>query len=73
MNKNNPVSPKVGASAVAAALALIIVWVLDTGFAIDVPGLVEGAFVIVLTAVGGWLKRDPLRDDYIADHSADGL
>ena len=67
--KTNPISPKVAVAALAGAVATILVWLLGI-FApgVDVPQLVEGAFVVVLTFLGGYLKRDPLREDYIADH-----
>lgn len=67
MNRT-PISPKVTAAAVAAAVATIIVWVLGAFAGVDVPGVVEGALVVLLTFGAGYLKRDPLREDYIVDH-----
>ena len=65
--RNNPVSPKVTAGAVAAAVATVVVWALRVLAGVDVPDVVEGAFVVVLTFAAGYLKSDPERG-YEARH-----
>lgn len=60
------VNPKVtyaaGGAAVGSALSTVVVWIVEASAAIDVPGEVELAFGVILTAglafVSGWYKRD---------------
>jgi hypothetical protein len=67
---DNPISPKVSAAALAAAVATIIVWLVSmTGLAVPVP--VEGAFVVLLTFGAGYLVEDPLRTPSQARHRAE--
>lgn len=60
---SNPISPKVTASTMAAAVATLIVWGLNSGAGIDVPTGVEGAFVVLLTFAVGYVVRDPQREN----------
>jgi hypothetical protein len=52
------VSPKVTAAAAAAALVTIAVWALEASTGIDVPTLVEGAAVVLITFGAGWAIPD---------------
>lgn len=52
------ISPKVGLATVAAAVATIGVWAIESGTGIDIPQLVEGAITTVLVFVGGYLPYD---------------
>ena len=52
------ISPKVTAAAVAAAVATILVWGIETLTGIDIPTLVEGAGTVLLTFGAGYLIRD---------------
>lgn len=50
------IGPVTGAASIGAALGVIIVW-LGTLSGIDIPPGVEGAIVVILTALGGWFIR----------------
>lgn len=75
MSKQNPVSPKVVASAssatAAGAAVTIAVWIAESN-GIDVPAEVAAAATVLVSAIAGyiagWLKRDPLRST--GKHSA---
>ena len=66
--KTNPISPKVTIAVVAGAVTTLLVWLLGDFASIDVPGEAATAITTVIMAAAAWLKRDPLREDYIADH-----
>lgn len=63
----NTVSPKVTAASAAAAVATLLVWLLDVLTGLEVPAGVEGAFVVLLTFAAGYLARDPARGRHEAD------
>jgi hypothetical protein len=54
------VSPKVTASALAAAIVSILVWVASTA-GIDLPIAVQGALMVIVVFAAGYLKIDPRR------------
>lgn len=60
----NPVSPKVTTSTVTAAIITLVLYVLDQIVG-DLPAVVEGAVLVVVTAVAtfvaGFQTTDPLR------------
>jgi len=53
--KNHPLSlhPKVAATGIGGSVSIIILWAIS--YAIVVPGLVQAAFVAVISAACGWL------------------
>lgn len=61
----NPVNPKVryaaGGAAVGSAVSTVAVWIVEATARIDVPGEVELALGVILTAglafASGWFKR----------------
>lgn len=50
-----PVSSKVGAATLAAAIASVLVWLAKAYGGIDIPDAVQGAIVVILTLATGWL------------------
>lgn len=56
-----PVSPKITVATAAGAIVLVIVWLVSL-LNIDVPSMVQGALVVIVMAVAGWFKKDPLRN-----------
>jgi hypothetical protein len=48
-------SSKVQASAIAAAVGVILVWLLKTYAGVDVPDAVQAAGVLILAAIIGWI------------------
>ena len=71
-----PVSPKVtagaGAGSAGLAISTILVWVL-TSNGVEVPEPVATAIGSLLTlglsAGAAYLKRDPMREEYVARHA----
>jgi hypothetical protein len=57
-----PVSSKVTVAAAAGAIVVVLVWLLDQFASIDVPTIVQGALVVIISAIAGWVKTDVLRD-----------
>lgn len=51
---------KVAGATLAAAVSVIGIWGIETGFGIDLPTAVEGAIVVVLTFFGGYLPKNAL-------------
>lgn len=58
----NPISPKVTTATLAGAVVLIVVWVLSTYAAVEVPPEVASAASLILMAGAAYFKRDPQRD-----------
>lgn len=56
----NPISPKVTASVAAAAVVTLLVWA-ATIWHVEVPVLVQGALITLISGAAGYLRRDPLR------------
>jgi len=54
MNGNLDIHPKVAGSTLAGSVAILIIWILSL-VGIPVPDVADGALVIVLTSLGGWL------------------
>jgi len=50
-------TPKVAVAGVAGAVVLIIVWVVGM-FGVDVPAEVAAAATVIVSFLGGYLKRD---------------
>ena len=60
-DNNNPgagrvIGPVTGAATLGAAVGTIIVW-LGTLWGLEVPQPVEGAIIVILTALGGWIVK----------------
>lgn len=53
---NRSIGPVTGASTLGAALGVLIVWGASL-LGVEVPQGVEGAIVVLLTALGGWLVK----------------
>lgn len=58
----NGISTKVTGAAVAAAVSIIIVWVLGS-VGVDVPEAVSGAFTVILTFLGGFVIPEKRSSD----------
>ena len=69
MARTNPTSPKVTVPVLAGAVTTLLVYVLHTAVGVDVPPEVSAAITLVIMGAAGWLKRDPLREDYVARHA----
>jgi hypothetical protein len=54
------ISPKVTASALAAAVVSILVWIASTA-GVDLPVAVQGALMVIVVFAAGYLKMDPKR------------
>jgi len=54
------ISPKVAASTIGSALALIALWVASL-FGVEPPVVVQAAVVVVITFALGYLRVDPKR------------
>lgn len=52
------VSPKVTASTIGAAAAVLLVWGVEAAAGIDVPAAVEAAAAVLVTFALGWLVPD---------------
>lgn len=52
------ISPKVAGGAAAGAVVTIIAWAVETFTPIDLPGAVEAALVVLLSAAVGYLIPD---------------
>lgn len=59
---DNPVSPKVTATAAAGAATLILVYLIHLLFNVDIPETVASAITLVIAVVAGFIKNDPLRE-----------
>lgn len=57
-----PLSPKVTSAALAGAVVVIVVWILDAALNIQMPVAVQSALTVVIVAGAAWVRRDPLRD-----------
>jgi hypothetical protein len=57
-----PLSPKVTTAALAGAVVVILVWILDAAMNIEMPAAVQGALTVIIVAGAAWFRRDPLRD-----------
>jgi hypothetical protein len=61
----NPVSPKVYAASIGAALTTVVLYLVETLGHVDLPIPVEGAVLTILvglaTFVAGYLPEDPQR------------
>ena len=53
MKKYEPVSSKVMGSALGAAVAKVLIWLVE--FGVDIPESVEGGIVVIITFALGWL------------------
>ncbi len=62
------VSPKVTATAVSAAVATIVLWILST-LGVDAPAEVGAAIATVIATVAGWITRDKQRDAGAGKHT----
>ena len=65
-HNGNPVSPKVASASVAAAVATVLMYILDTiTFINEMPEVVKGALLVLVTSgltfLAGYMRRDPLR------------
>lgn len=49
------VENKVRAAGAGAALAELLIWLLESNTSVDMPIVVEGAVVVLVVAVLGWL------------------
>lgn len=58
---DSKVSPKVTAGAAASAATVVLVWLLQVIFGVDVPELVAGAVTVLIGTGAAYLKTDPLR------------
>lgn len=65
----NTISPKVTASALAAAITTIALWLIEYSTGVDVPTLVEGATTVLLTFAAGYLITDPARTGYTPERA----
>jgi hypothetical protein len=54
------VSPKVASSAIAAAVVSILVWVAQLA-GLDLPIEIQGALMVIVVFLAGYLKTDPRR------------
>ena len=54
------ISPKVQASALAAALVTCLVWGASLA-GVEIPTVVQGAIITILVAAAGYVVRDPAR------------
>jgi hypothetical membrane protein len=52
------VNPKVTSAALAAAVVVVLVWVLDRFAGVVLPEAVQIAVVTLVTFAAGWLKTD---------------
>lgn len=58
---HSTISPKVTASALAAAVLSVLVWLLQEFADVTLPVEVQGALMIIGVFVAGYLARDPKR------------
>ncbi len=63
---SNPVSPKVTSATLTTAAVTLVMYVLgQISFVADMPELVKGALLVLVTAgltfAAGYMRRDPLR------------
>jgi hypothetical protein len=54
------ISPKVTSSTLAAAIVSILVWIASAA-GIDLPIEVQGAILVIVVFLAGYLKMDPKR------------
>lgn len=67
--ETTPVSPKVGAGAAgsttAGAAVVLVTYLVEAVWGVELPLLAQGALLVVVSSIGGaiaaYLKRDPLR------------
>lgn len=57
------ISPKVTGAAVAAAVTTLVVWGVEASTGIDLPTVVEGAALVLLTFGAGWIIPDRVKTD----------
>ena len=77
MTTTTPVSPKVTASVggggAGIAISTILVWLL-TSNGVEVPepvaSAIGGLLALGLSAGAAYLRRDPMREEYVARHGA---
>ena len=70
-----PVSPKVTAATVTAAVTTLVLYLLaQVAFIAAMPAYVQGALLVIVTGavtyVAGYLRRDPLRRFTGGEHRA---
>lgn len=67
----SPISPKVTLALLAGAVTTILVYLVRLVADVEVPAEVAAAITTVLMGAAAYIKRDPMREDYVADHAAE--
>ena len=77
-DRKRSVGPVTGAATAAAALTTVIFWIIESIWAVEVPGEIQGAFTTLIVVIAGYLVPpkdvpEPLSlDDYHDDDDSPG-
>lgn len=62
------VGPVTLSSALGAAVASIVVWVITLTTGVEVDPEIQGAFTVILTIIGGWVIPSNTTKNHLSKH-----